>query len=115
MLEQGVIRPSSSPWASPIVLVAKKEGSTRFCVDYRKLNAITKPDVFPLPRIDDSLNLLAGIYQVFLNPQPSCRYWQVGMDAESVEKTAFTTQEGLCNAPVTFQLLTSLAREKCIV
>ena len=60
MLEQGVTVPSSSPWASPIVLVAKKDGSTRFCVDYRKLNAITKLDVFPLPRIDDSLDLLCG-------------------------------------------------------
>ena len=60
MLKQGVVVPSSSPWASPIVLVAKKDGTTRFCVDYRKLNAITKSDVFPLPRIDDSLDLLCG-------------------------------------------------------
>ena len=60
MLDQGVIQPSSSPWASPIVLVRKKDGGTRFCVDYRKLNQITKLDVFPLPCIDDTLDLLAG-------------------------------------------------------
>ena len=60
MLKQGVITNSNSPWASPIVLVAKKDGSTRFCVDYRKLNAITKLDSFPLPRVDDSLDLLAN-------------------------------------------------------
>ena len=57
MLKQGVVCPSHSPWASPIVLV--QDGSLRFCVDYRQLNAITKLDVFPLPRIDDSLDLLA--------------------------------------------------------
>ena len=59
MLEQGIIQPSQSPWASPINLVAKKDGTTRFCVDYRKLNYVTKLDVFPLPRVDGSLDLLA--------------------------------------------------------
>ena len=59
MLENGVIVPSHSPWANPIVLVAKMNGAKRFCVDYRKLNDITKMDVYPLPRIDDSLDLLA--------------------------------------------------------
>ena len=60
MLEQGVIQPSKSPWSSPIVLVAKKDGSTRFCMDYRQLNAVTKMDAFPLPRVDDSLDILAN-------------------------------------------------------
>ena len=59
MLAQGLIRPSRRPWASPIVLVAKKDGSTGFCVDYRRLNSITKLDVFPLPRVDESLDLLS--------------------------------------------------------
>ena len=60
MQEKGVIRPSKSPWAGPVVLIAKKDGNSRFCVDYRRLNAITKQDVFLLPRIDDSLDLLAN-------------------------------------------------------
>jgi len=55
MHEQGVIEPSASPWASPIVLVGKKDGSTRFCVDYRKLNHVTHKDSYPLPRIDDTI------------------------------------------------------------
>ena len=78
MLEQGVIVPSSSP----IVLVAKKDGSTRFCVDYRKLNAITKLDVFPLPRIDDSLDVLASA-RYFTSLDLASGYWQVGMEAHS--------------------------------
>ena len=129
MLKQGVIVPLSSPWASPMVLVAKKDGKTRFCVDYRKLNAVTKPDVFPLPCIDDSLDLLCST-QYFISLDLASGYWQVGMDEESQEKRAFTTRTGLykftvmpfglCNAPVTFQrlmesVLSGLACEKCLV
>ena len=94
MLEQGVIQPSSSPWASPTVLVRKNEGRTRFCVDYRKLNQITKLDEFPLPRIDDTLDLLAGTCH-FTTLDLASGYWQVATDKSSQEKTAFMTFAGL--------------------
>ena len=100
-----MIEPSKSSWASPVVLVTK---STRFCMDYRKLNAVTKVDVFPLPRIDDSLDLLAST-KYFTTLDLAAGYWQVPMDAQ--EKTAFSTHSGLyefkvmpfglCNAPAT--------------
>jgi len=81
MLEKGVIRESNSEWTSPVVLVKKKNGETRFCVDYQKLNKITRKDNHPLPRIDDlldsfenskcftTLDLAAGYWQITVDPQ----------------------------------------------
>ena len=95
MLQREVIKPSRSPWASPIVLTAKKNGTTRFCVDYRRLNSVTKMDVHPLPRIDDSLDQLANS-KFFSTLDLASGFWQVGMEASSQEKTAFMTHSGLC-------------------
>jgi hypothetical protein len=60
MLEAGIIRPSTSEYASPVVLVRKKDGSIRFCVDFRLLNKVTRPISYPLPRINDAMNSLGG-------------------------------------------------------
>ena len=56
-----VVQPSSSPWASPVVLVPKKDGTLRFCIDYRRLNAVTRKDVYPLPRVDDIFDALGEV------------------------------------------------------
>ena len=60
ILQKGVVQPSASPWSSPVVMVKKRDGTWRFCIDYRKLNAITHQDAYPLPRIDETLDMLAG-------------------------------------------------------
>ncbi|UYV66538.1 hypothetical protein LAZ67_4002004, partial [Cordylochernes scorpioides] len=94
MMETKIIRPLSSPWASPVILVRKKDGSLRFCVDYRRLNKITKKDVYPLPRIDDALDTLSGS-RYFSTMDMRSGYWQIEVDDKDREKTAFITPDGL--------------------
>ena len=114
MQEAGVIQPSTSPWSSPVVMVKKKDGSQRFCVDYRTLNSITKADTFPLPRIDDLLDQL-GNSRYFSTLDLASGFWQIRLSPSSVEKTAFAVPQGLfefrvmpfglTNAPAVFQRL----------
>ena len=117
MLKKGIIQESNSPWSQPLVIVTKKDGSPRFCVDFRKLNAITKKQVFPMPRIDEVLDSL-GDSCYFTTLDLASGYWQVPMDPDDMEKTAFCTRSGnfhfrvmamgLTNASFTFQKMMQL-------
>ena len=114
MLHHNIVQPSCSPWSSPVVMVKKKDGTWRFCVDYRKLNAVTHHDAYPLPRVDATLESLAGS-TLFTTLDLASGYWQVEVDPADKEKTAFSTPRGhyefnvmpfeLTNAPATFQRL----------
>ena len=114
MLQRDVIQPPSSPWVSGVVIISKKDGTKRSCVDYRKLNDVTVKDSYPIPRIDDSLEQLAGA-QWFSCLDVNAGYWQVEADEVDREKTAFTPRRGLFdfktmlfglfNAPATFERL----------
>ncbi|CAB4011611.1 Retrovirus-related Pol poly from transposon [Paramuricea clavata] len=93
MLENNIIKPSNSPWSSPIVLVRKKDGTWRFCIDFRKLSDVTVKDAFPLPQVADLMDNLAG-HQYFSTLDLASGYWQVPVDESSREKTAFVIPGG---------------------
>ncbi|KAJ8352500.1 hypothetical protein SKAU_G00239760 [Synaphobranchus kaupii] len=129
MAAAGVIEPSDSPWAAPAVLVQKKSGEWRFCVDYRRLNFLTTKDSYPLPRIDEALDHISGS-SWFSSLDLRSGYWQVRLAPEAKPKTAFTIGHGLwqfrvmpfglCNAPATFErlmerVLAAVPRSRCVV
>lgn len=129
MLAQGIVEPAASPWTSNVVLVRKKDGQYRFCIDYRRLNAVTYPDAYPLPRIESCLDALDGS-SWFSTLDLRSGYWQVKQNPQDADKTAFITRRGcfrfrvlsfgLTNAPSVFQrlmdlVLSGLTWEICLV
>jgi hypothetical protein len=129
MLKAGVIEPATAEWASPVVLVPKSDGSLRFCIDYRRLNAITVRDSYPLPRMDECIDSL-GDAKIFSTLDCNSGYWQIPVHPEDRAKTTFTSHEGLYwflrmpfglrNAPATFQrfvdiTLAGLTWKVCLV
>ena len=129
MLKAGVIEPATSEWASPVVLVPKPDGSLRFCVDYRRLNAITVRDTYPLPRMDECIDSL-GDAVVFSTLDCNSGYWKIPLHEADRDKTTFCSHAGtfrflrmpfgLRNAPATFQraidiILSGLKWRTCLV
>ena len=112
MLQYGIIQPSQSQWTSAPVLIRKKDGGVRYCRDYRALNACTKKDAFPLPRIEECLDMLSDVNH-FCVMDLAAGYWQLDINPADRSKTAFITKYGLfehvrmgfglCNTPATFQ------------
>ena len=113
MLKAGIIQPSMSEWASAPVLVRKRDGGVRWCIDYRALKAVTRKDVYPLPNIEECLDNLEG-NRWFSKLDANSAYYQVKLREDDRKKTAFTTKYGLyefvrmgfglCNAPATFRV-----------
>jgi hypothetical protein len=129
MQRRRVIEESGNPWSFPVVLVRKKNGELGFCVNYRKLNDVTKKDCFPLPQVDNTLDTLAGA-KWFSTLDLKNRCWQVDVHPDDKDKTAFLAGQvlwqftvvpfGLCNAPATFErlmetVLRGLTYNSCLV
>ena len=129
LLAKGVIRKSTSPWASPIVLVRKKSGAVRPCLDYRKLNELVRPDGFPMPRVQDCLDAVSGS-TLFSTFDLTSGYFQIPLKTEDIKKTAFVCKFGqyemtrmpfgFNNAASTFQrtmelVLQGLQWETCLI
>jgi hypothetical protein len=128
MLKNNIITESLSPYSSPVLLVKKADGTMRFCIDFRRLNAITKKDVYPLPRIDETLDKL-GSAKFYSTLDLQSGFWQIPLHPDDAEKTAFNTDNGhyqflvlpfgLCNAPSTFQRMMNTVlmshRKFCLV
>ena len=115
MLDVGALKPNNSAWSNAVILVRKKDGGLRFCIDFRCLNSHTKKDAFPLPRIHDTINALKG-FKYYTTEDLLSGFWQIPMVAESKQYTALTVGMlgfyeykcmpfGLCNAPATCQHL----------
>ena len=115
MLDGGAICPSQSPWCNAVIMVRKKDCTLRFCIDFRRLNACTKKDAYPLPQMQETMECMVGA-QLFSSMELKSGFWQVKMSEESQQYTAFTVGSlgvyeflrmpySLCNMPATFQRL----------